>query len=107
MRESFNKKITILLLFGAACLMLKAQVPTTLYEQVDKTALNRWVDSVYAGMSIDQKVGQLFMPIVEPKSSWKNRIASDVREQKVGGLLFSRGTMARSEEVTNYAQQIA
>ncbi len=107
MRESFNKKITILLLFGAACLMLKAQVPTTLYEQVDKTALNRWVDSVYAGMSIDQKVGQLFMPIVEPKSSWKNRIASHVREQKVGGLLFSRGTMAQQAEVTNYAQQIA
>lgn len=88
-------------------MFLRAQVPTSLYNQADKATMDRWVDSVYAGMSIDQKVGQLFMPIVEPKSSWKNRIAGYVQQQKVGGLLFSRGTLAQQAEVTNYAQELA
>ena len=109
MGKSISKriKLKLLYLFGASCLFLQAQVTTVLQEQADKEAMNRWVDSVYTGMSIDQKVGQLFMPIVEPKNSWKNRIAGYVQQQKVGGLLFSRGTLAEQAEVTNYVQELA
>ena len=62
---------------------------------------------MYNTLSLDQKVGQLFMPIVEPKSSWKNRIATHVQQQNVGGLLFSKGTLAQQAEITNYAQELA
>lgn len=84
-----------------------AQVTTDLYEQADKQAMARWVDSVYTKMTLDEKVGQLFMPIVEPNSGWKTRISGYIRNQKVGGLLFSKGTLAQQADITNYARQIA
>ena len=84
-----------------------AQVTTNLYKQADKQNMKQWVDSVYNTMSIDDKVGQLFIPIVEPNSSWKTRIASYVQNYKVGGLLFSKGTLASQADITNYAQGIS
>lgn len=86
---------------------LSAQVTTSLYDQADKQAMTQWVDSVYAKMTLDEKVGQLFMPIVEPNSEWKTRISGYIRNQKVGGLLFSKGTLAQQAGITNYAQQVA
>lgn len=84
-----------------------SQVTTNLYKQADKQNMNQWVDSVYNTMSIDDKVGQLFIPIVEPNSSWKTRIAGYVQSYKVGGLLFSKGTLASQADITNYAQGIS
>ena len=84
-----------------------AQVNTNLYKQADKHKTNQWVDSVYNTMSIDDKVGQLFIPIVEPNSSWRNRIAGYIQNYKVGGLLFSKGTLANQADITNYAQELS
>ena len=107
MREKVNKKILFVFLLAIYSAWSHAQVTPTIYNQVDKTSMNRWVDSVYNTLSLYQKVGQLFMPIVEPKSSWKNRIATHVQQQNVGGLLFSKGTLAQQAEITNYAQELA
>ena len=101
------KKILFLCLFGLFTVLAPAQVSTTLYAQAEKEKMNRWVDSVYRSMSTEEKVGQLFMPIVEPSSGWKNRIAGYIRQQKVGGLLFSKGTLSQQADVTNYAQSIS
>lgn len=84
-----------------------AQVATTLHAQADKEEMTRWVDSVYASMTADERVGQLFMPIVEPRGGWKKKVEEYITQQKVGGLLFSKGTLASQAEVTNYAQAIS
>lgn len=84
-----------------------ARVTTNLYKQADKQKMNRWVDSVYNTMSIDDKVGQLFIPIVESNSNWKTRIAGYIQNYKVGGLLFSKGTLSNQADITNYAQGIS
>ena len=86
---------------------LSAQVTTNLYDQADKQAMAQWVDSLYSKMTLDEKVGQLFMPIVEPNSEWKTRISGYIRNQKVGGLLFSKGSLVQQASITNYAQQVA
>lgn len=86
---------------------LVAQTFSKLYEQTDKTALNQWVDSVYSELSLEEKVGQLFMPIVESKSNWKKRISDYINNQKIGGVLFSKGTLSEQAETTNYIQSIA
>lgn len=78
-----------------------------LVEKADKQKMNRWVDSVYNKMNLDQKVGQFFMPIVESKNTWKSKIADYINNQKVGGLLFSKGTLAGQADITNYAQSIS
>lgn len=98
---------SILLLLGVSCLLIQAQVTPTLFEQADKSSMNRWVDSVYTQMTLDEKVGQLFMPIVESSNSWRKRIAGYIQQQKVGGLLFSKGTLAQQAVATNYAQELA
>lgn len=102
-----RKKILLLYISILSPLALSAQITPTLFEQADQDAMNIWVDSVFAGMTQEEKIGQLFMPIVEPNSSWKTRISGYIRNQKVGGLLFSKGTLAHQADITNYAQQIA
>ena len=95
--------VSVFILFPV---LVSAQVTTGLYEKADKQAMTRWVDSVYTKMTLDEKVGQLFMPIVEPNSGWKTRISGYIQNQKVGGLLFSKGTLAEQADITNYAQQV-
>lgn len=102
------KKITnILFCFMFFSQTLWAQTETNFMKQANQTEMNRWVDSVYNKMSVDEKIGQLFMPIAEPNNNWKGRINNYISYQKVGGLLFSGGTVAQQAEVTNYAQSIS
>ncbi|MDC3276035.1 serine hydrolase [Flavobacteriaceae bacterium] len=56
-------------------------------------AQKKWVDSVYKSLSLNEKVGQLFMPMVfsEKDSLHYFQTLKLVKEQKVGGLIFSRG----------------
>lgn len=100
-------KILLFSLLIIFALQVPAQVAPTLYRQADQHAMNRWVDSVYNTLSQEEKVGQLFMPIAEPSHSWKPKISGYIRNQKVGGLLFSKGTMTQQAKITNYAQSIA
>lgn len=101
------KRLLFLCVLGIYTVYSPAQVATTLYRQADKEKMTLWVDSVYKTMTPDERVGQLFMPIVKPSSRWKKRIAGYIQDQKVGGLLFSKGTLAQQANVTNYAQRIS
>lgn len=102
-----KKKYSIFFLFVFSIAFLSAQITPTLYQKADKQKMNAWVEQTYARMTLDEKVGQLFMPIVESSSGWRTRTAGYINEQKVGGLLFSKGTLAQQAEATNYAQSIA
>lgn len=102
-----SKRLLLLSILSATLLKIPAQVPTTLFEQADNQEMNRWVDSVYAILSTEQKIGQLFMPIVETGSGWKNRIAGYIANQKIGGVLFSKGRLRNQADVTNYAQSLS
>ena len=97
----------ILFLISAlfSLISLYGQQPN-LYRKVDSEKMNAWVDSVYKSMSLDEKIGQLFMPVVENKNNNGNKakINDYVLNQKVGGLLFSKGTLSQQAELTNYAQ---
>lgn len=103
----FKKRDILFFTFYLFTAVLTAQTETNLYRQADKTELNPWVDSVYNSLSLDEKIGQLFMPVVESKSSWKTKIAGYINNQKIGGVLFSKGTLAMQAEMTNYLQSIA
>lgn len=60
---------------------------------LDQDAQQKWVDSVYSSLTLDEKVGQLFMPMVftEKDSLHYKQTMTLVKEQKVGGLIFSLG----------------
>src|SRR5690554_1003561 len=101
------KKGLLLYILSIFITTASAQITTSLYKEANKSGLNQWVDSVYKTMSTDEKIGQLFMPIVEPSSSWKSRISGYINNYKVGGLLFSKGTLSQQAEITNYAQGVS
>ena len=102
MRKNFI--LLIALIWSTAVI---GQTETNFYKQTDKAAMNQWVDSVYNSLTLEQKVGQLFMPIVESNSSWKGRISNYIKNQKIGGVVFSKGTLAVQAEMTNYLQSIS
>ncbi len=97
----------LLLFLTLSSTVAYSQTTTNLYKNADKEKMQQWVDSVFNELSIDEKIGQLFMPIVDPSSSWKNRIASYINNQKIGGVLFSKGTLSSQAEMTNYIQSIS
>lgn len=100
-------------LFTVFCLQSVASEPikTTphIYNAVDKAAMNHWVDSVYNQMSTNQRIGQLFMPVVTGSNTEanKNAIRSLINNQHIGGILFSKGTPTDQAELTNTAQKAA
>lgn len=100
-------KLLLLLLTSFSSLCIFSQTETNLYRNSNKQEVQHWVDSVYNSLSIDEKVGQLFIPIVESNSSWRSRIASYIDKQKIGGVLFSKGTLSDQAEMTNYIQSIS
>jgi len=91
-----------LLLFGVNCL---SQQPDPLL--VDETQQQkRWVDSVYSTLSLDEKIGQLFIPIVFSKKSDKHfrEIKSLIQDNHIGGLIFSQGTPVKQTKWLNQFQ---
>jgi len=69
----------------------------------------KWVDSVYATMSLDEKIGQLFMVAAYSNKDEKHykEIDNLVKEQHVGGLIFFQGTPTKQAELTNRYQSKA
>ncbi|MGY5849377.1 glycoside hydrolase family 3 N-terminal domain-containing protein [Salegentibacter sp. F14] len=75
----------------------------------DAEAQRKWVDSVYAQMSLDEKIGQLFMVDVYSNASEGelNRTRKLIKENKIGGLIFSKGGPKRQISLHNEFQEIA
>ncbi|MDR2683087.1 MAG: glycoside hydrolase family 3 protein [Dysgonamonadaceae bacterium] len=72
---------------------LNAQNVPELYRKTDAQAMNQWVDSVFDSMTLNEKIGQLFMVVADPRPASHKRILKLIREQKIGGILFSKGDL--------------
>ena len=59
---------------------------TLLYAQPQQT----WVDSIYTQMTLEQKIGQLFMVMAYPDGNTSKRMATSkqIQAQHIGGILF-------------------
>ena len=69
----------------------------------------KWVDSVYQSLSLNERVGQLFMPMVfsEKDSSHYKISLNLVKTHKVGGLVFSLGGPVEQSQWLNSFQAVA
>ncbi|MDD6209668.1 MAG: glycoside hydrolase family 3 N-terminal domain-containing protein [Bacteroidales bacterium] len=89
---------------------LSAQIPkVNIYSKVDPVAMEAWADSVFDTMTLDERIGQLFMVVAEPKLNSRNmqKIERYVSELKVGGILFSKGKLEEQARVTNRCQEMS
>lgn len=103
------RRIGILILCCMSLLSGRAGIQPNLYRSVDKVRMEQWVDSVFDALSFDERVGQLFMIVANPKSDSRNmqRLTRYVKEQKIGGILFHKGDPVTQAEVTNRLQREA
>lgn len=104
MKKTLLAVCALLLAFNG----VNAKTPT-LMSVVDKPAMEAWVDSVYNELSDDEKIGQLFIPVLTPdgSESAKNLAKKYVKDYGVGGLLLSKGTIMNHANLTNYARNIS
>ncbi|GGD36112.1 glycoside hydrolase family 3 N-terminal domain-containing protein [Flavobacterium orientale] len=76
----------------------------TYFETTD--AQKKWVDSVYKSMTLDEKVGQLFMVAAysNKDSAHVESIDKLIEDHKIGGLIFFQGGPVRQAKLTNRFQ---
>jgi beta-glucosidase-like glycosyl hydrolase/CubicO group peptidase (beta-lactamase class C family) len=75
------------------------------FEHVNK----EWVDSVYNSMTLEQRIGQLFMvaAYTTPDQSNKQQIAELITNYGIGGIIFMKGTPINQVLYTNYFQSLS
>lgn len=69
----------------------------------------QWVDSIYGNMSLQEKVGQLFMADVyssDPKEKIA-KVKNLITEYHLGGIIFSKGGPMRQAKLNNEFQDLA
>ncbi|MDR1527706.1 MAG: glycoside hydrolase family 3 protein [Dysgonamonadaceae bacterium] len=84
---------------------LNAQNVPELYRKANQPAMNHWVDSIFDSMTVDEKIGQLFMVVTDPKPSSRKRMLKQIREQQIGGILFSKGDLKAYARSINLYQK--
>ncbi|QIH40075.1 serine hydrolase [Flavobacterium sp. Sr18] len=67
---------------------------------------NKWVDSLYNTMTLEEKFGQLFMVAAysNKDSTHSNAIEKLILDYKIGGLIFFQGGPVRQAKLTNRFQ---
>lgn len=82
---------------------------TLLKQRAESAEAARWADSVYNTLTERQRVAQLMCPKVVPTQGNKSLevIRRLVRDNGVGALLFTEGSIKQYAEMINYAQSVA
>ncbi|MDD3721890.1 MAG: glycoside hydrolase family 3 N-terminal domain-containing protein [Lutibacter sp.] len=101
-------KKLLFLIFLLNFAFLKAQNLDPLQTN-DVKAQTKWVDSILDKMTIDEKIGQLFMVQAYSNKDEKHRIFIDslIENYHIGGLIFMQGTPEKQAVLTNNYQSIS
>jgi beta-glucosidase-like glycosyl hydrolase/CubicO group peptidase (beta-lactamase class C family) len=94
--------VTLLIL----CLDLNINAQDTI--QIEESEQDIWVESVMKKMSLDEKIGQLFMVAAYSNKDQKHKdeISYVIKKYKIGGLIFFQGGPMRQAMLTNHYQSI-
>ena len=94
------KKEILFILLSTCVFNLSAQRLDPL-RTADFLTQNRWVDSIMNGMSVDEKIGQLFMVQAYSNLDEKHEdfVAELITKYHVGNLIFMQGTPERPVEL--------
>jgi beta-N-acetylhexosaminidase len=100
-----NNPIAIAFFCLITCVVFSQQ-QNPLIDKTDFPNQKMWVDSIYSNMSLQEKVGQLFMVDAfssDPKSK-TDKINALIEEQYIGGVIFSKGGPKRQAKLNNEFQ---
>ncbi len=101
------KNIISIICFWGLAISLSAQVVPNMYKKADPKKMNHWVDSIFSKMTVDEKIGQLFMIVADPSSKQSNTqvIQKHITSRYIGGVLFAKGSVADQVSSTNLYQK--
>ena len=70
---------------------------------------DQWVDSVYRSMSLEERIGQLFMVRAHSNLGPEHvrQVTRQIQDYKIGGLCFFQGTPTRQIELVNQYQSLS
>ena len=100
------KALVTSLFLGAVSLVSAQQInPLTVPEDLENQ--QRWVDSVYGSMSLQEKIGQLFMVDVFSSDSQAkiDKVNALIDDYYIGGVIFSKGGPMRQAKLNNEFQE--
>lgn len=114
---------SFLLIFVVSCVSKKKTIPQSAQPPLivakvsplddkygyDSESQKKWVDSVYAKLTFDERIGQLFMIAAYSNrdSVHVNKIEKLVTQSHVGGIIFFQGGPVRQAILTNHYQSKA
>ncbi|QIE58366.1 serine hydrolase [Rasiella rasia] len=103
------KKLLAATLFLFLIISAKAQQINPLLVKDDLPSQQKWVDSIYGNMSLQEKVGQLFMAVKfsSDSRSKKDVIKDYIENQYIGGVIFSKGGPQRQAKLGNEYQELS
>ncbi|MDR1679753.1 MAG: serine hydrolase [Prevotellaceae bacterium] len=80
---------------------------TKIQAKNNDAACRAWVDSVFATLTPDERIGQLFIYNTAATNDSKTlaNLLRVVERNHIGGVLFWNGSLAAQADLTNYAQQ--
>ncbi|MFL1012620.1 glycoside hydrolase family 3 N-terminal domain-containing protein [Flavisericum labens] len=72
----------------------------------DAESQKKWVDSVYASLTLKEKVGQLYMVQVMSNQDLqtKNKVVKLIKDHRIGGIIYSNGGPYRQAKLSNELQ---
>ena len=103
------KKFSVSVLFSLLLTPLFSQQINPLLVENDLVNQQKWVDSIYGNMSLQEKIGQLFMPVVFSSDSkiQTDKIKELIQNQYIGGVIFSKGGPKRQVKLNNEYQELS
>lgn len=110
MSISFRRLASIVALLSLAAGVVQAQpVYRGKPRRIESTEKENWINDTYDKLSLEQRIGQLFM--VQAFSGTKDynedKVTDLVATYNVGGIIFSKGGPARQALQTNKYQHLA
>ncbi len=98
----------LVLLLGLGTTQAHAHRQPTILSKVNQKAMNAWVNQTFKAMTPDERIAQLFVMAVDPRSPKAEEVVKNYVEQyKVGGLIYNENDIVTQAKLTNYAQSLA
>ncbi len=96
-------KVLLSFLFILTFYVFYAQQPHPLYKSKQQL---QWVDSIYNRMSLDEKIGQLFMPFIASDNTAENKakINNLLNKLHIGNFFFLKGQPSDEQALNNFIQ---
>ncbi len=103
------KKLLLAFLFVTLSFTAFSQDKNPLIVKNDFQNQKKWVDSIYDAMTLEEKMGQLFMADIfssDPKEK-TDKIKDLITNYHLGGVIFSKGGPVRQAKLNNEFQSLA